>query len=56
MGATILILSMVLHPSYKVSKFRTSTPNLSMVHLGKWLKYYYEAWFGHKPRTILAEL
>jgi hypothetical protein len=39
----LLILSMVLHPSYKVSRFRTSTPNLSMVHLGKWLKYYYEA-------------
>src|SRR5438045_6670993 len=51
----LLILSMVLHPSYKVSRFCTSTPNLSMVHLGKWLKYYYEAWFGHKPRTILAE-
>ena len=31
----LLILSMVLHPSYKVSRFRTSTPNLSMVHLGK---------------------
>ncbi|CAB4419113.1 unnamed protein product [Rhizophagus irregularis] len=36
----LLILSMVLHPSYKVSRFRTSTPNLSMVHLGKCLDPY----------------
>ncbi len=51
----LLILSIVLHPSYRVLKFWTSIPNLSMVHLGKWLKYYYEAWFGHKSQTILAE-
>ncbi|GBB85266.1 hypothetical protein RclHR1_11820007 [Rhizophagus clarus] len=51
----LLILSVVLHPSYKLSKFHTSISNLSLTNLGKWLKYYYEAWFGSKPRTVLAE-
>ena len=51
----LLILSIVLHPSYRVSKFWTSIPNLSIVHLEKQLKYYYKAWFSHKSQTILAE-
>ena len=51
----LLILSMVLHPLYKHFKFKPSIPNLSFVHLGQMLKYYYEAWFNKKPISILSE-
>ncbi|CAB4415694.1 unnamed protein product [Rhizophagus irregularis] len=52
----LLILSFALHPSHKLQKFRSSTPNLTWTHIGQWLKYYYESWFGSKPVSILHEL
>jgi len=52
----LLILSFILHPSYKLQKFSSSAPNLTWTHIGQWLKYYYESWFGSKPVSILSEL
>jgi len=52
----LLLLSFALHPSYKLQKFCSSTPNLTWTHIGQWLKYYYESWFGSKPKSILFEL
>ena len=52
----LLILSIVLHPQYKMEKFRATNNNLTWTHIGKWLKYYYLAFFGTPPKTILAEL
>ena len=51
-----MILSFILHPFHKLQKFRSSTPNLTWTHIGQWLKYYYESWFGSKPVSILYEL
>jgi hypothetical protein len=52
----LLILSIALHPSYKLSKFQSTVNNLTWTHIGQWLKYYYLAFFGIPARTILAEL
>ncbi|GBB95911.1 hypothetical protein RclHR1_02640025 [Rhizophagus clarus] len=52
----LLILSFALHPSHKLQKFRSSTPNIIWTHIGQWLKYYYESWFGSKSVSILREL
>jgi hypothetical protein len=52
----LLILSFALHPLHKLRKFRSTTLNLTWTHIGQWLKYYYEAWFGSKSISILAEL
>ena len=51
-----LLLSIALHPSYKLSKFKSTVNNLTWTHIGQWLKYYYLAFFGTPPKTILAEL
>ncbi|CAG8568574.1 16392_t:CDS:2 [Cetraspora pellucida] len=52
----LLILSFVLHPLYKLSRFHESVRDLLWTHIGQLLKYYYEAWSGSKPVSILAEL
>ncbi|CAJ0920577.1 9493_t:CDS:2 [Entrophospora sp. SA101] len=52
----ILLLSIILHPSYKLSKFRPTINNLSWTHVGQWLKYYYHAFCGKPATSILAEL
>jgi hypothetical protein len=52
----LLILSIVLHTSYELSKFQSTVNNLTWTHIGQWLKYYYLAFFGIPARTILAEL
>ena len=52
----LLILSFALHLVYKLSKFRSSARDLTWTHISQWLKYYYEAWFGSRSRSILSEL
>lgn len=52
----LLLLSIVLHPSYKLLKFRLTVNNLTWTHIGQWLKYYYLAFFGIPAKTILSEL
>jgi len=39
----LLLLSWLLHPKYKMSKFKDNISNLNHVYLSKWLIYYYEA-------------
>jgi hAT family C-terminal dimerisation region len=52
----LLLLSIALHPSYRLSKFRSTVKNLTWTHIGQWLKYYYLAFFGTPAKTILSEL
>jgi hypothetical protein len=51
----LLLLSWLLHPKYKMSKFKDNIPNLNHVYLSKWLIYYYEAWTKTKSKSILRE-
>jgi len=52
----LLILSWLLHPSYKINYFTSpSASQISYLHMGKWLIYYYKAWTRSDPQTILAE-
>jgi len=52
----LLILSIVLHPLYKLEKFRATNNNLTWTHIGQWLKYYYQAFFGIRSSRIVAEM
>lgn len=51
----LLLLSIVLHPKYRVSKFNSSAKNISYAHFGQWLIYYYQAWFNETPKRILRD-
>jgi len=50
----LLLLSFVLHPKYRLSKFSNSL-NLSYTYFGQWLGYYYQVWFEKLPTSILRE-
>lgn len=52
----LLILSIVLHPQYKLEKFRATNNNLTWTHIGQWLKYYYQAFFNTRSSSIIAEM
>ena len=53
----LLLLSWLLHPKYKMSKFKENIRNLNHVYLSRWLIYYYEAWTKSKSKSksILRE-
>ena len=51
----LLLLSWLLHPKYKMMKFKDNISNLNHVYLSKWLVYYYEAWAKARSRSILRE-
>lgn len=51
----LLLLSWLLHPKYKMTKFKINILNLNHVYLSKWLIYYYEAWSQMKSKSILRE-
>src|SRR5271169_5296065 len=52
----LLILSWLLHPAYKMKYFiLPSKSKISYLHIGKWLVYYYKAWTGCNPKSILTE-
>ena len=51
----LLILSW-LHPTYKSNYFTSQLRSqIDYLHMGKWLVYYYKAWTGNDPTTILTE-
>lgn len=51
----LLLLSIILHPRYRISKFNPLARNVSYTHFGQWLVYYYQAWFNEMPKKILRE-
>ncbi len=51
----LLLLSWLLHPKYKMTKFKNNIQNLNHVYFSKWLVFYYEAWSKSKSKSILRE-
>ena len=51
----LLLLSWLLHPKYKMTKFKDDVDNLNHVYLSRWLIYYYEAWTKLRSTSILRE-
>ena len=51
----LLLLSIILHPKYRISKFKSSAQKVSYAYFGQWLIYYYQAWFNEMPKSILRE-
>ena len=51
----LLLLSFLLHPEYRLNFFRKDS-GINYTCLGKWIKYYYHAWYKAKPRFILSQL
>jgi hypothetical protein len=51
----LLLLSLILHPKYRTSKFKSSTKKVSYAYFGQWLTYYYQVWFNETPKRILRE-
>ncbi|CAB5125032.1 unnamed protein product [Rhizophagus irregularis] len=39
----ILLLSLVLHPKYRLDKFKPDLETINFVTIGTWLDYYYKA-------------
>ena len=39
----LLLLALVLHPNYKLSKFNPDLESINFVAMGNWLCYYYKA-------------
>lgn len=52
----LLLLAFLLHPGYRADKFNPQIETLSFPHLGKWVTYYYCAWFNEDPTVLLVEL
>ena len=52
----LLILSWLLHPAYRSNYFTLSSRSqISYLHMGRWLVYYYKAWTGKDPVSLLEE-
>ena len=51
----LLLLSCILHPEYRMHQFKTNL-NINYITFGKWLTYYYKAWFKKESICILREL
>jgi hypothetical protein len=51
----LLLLSLVLHPRYRLTKFSSNISGLTYTHFAQWLNYYYNVWFEETPRRILRE-
>jgi hAT family C-terminal dimerisation region len=51
----LLLLSLVLHPKYRLDKFNPDLESVNFVTMGHWLSYYYKAWSSSKPTKLLAE-
>jgi len=45
----------MLHPKYHLTYFNHYHENISFTYLGKFLTYYYKAWFKKKPTRLLLE-
>jgi len=51
----LLLLSFLLHPEYRMQQFNDTISGINYSAFGKWLIYYYYAWFGKEPKCILRE-
>ena len=51
----LMLLSIILHPKYRTSKFKPSAKKISYSHFGQLIIYYYQAWFNEIPKKILRE-
>ena len=51
----LLLLSLVLHPKYRINKFNPDLESVNFAMMGNWLSYYYKAWSSNKPTKLLAE-
>jgi hypothetical protein len=51
----LLLLSLVLHPQYRLTLFNNNIRNLSYTHFGQWINYYFQVWFDVLPQHILRE-
>lgn len=51
----LLLLSLVLHPKYRLKKFNPDLESVNFVVMGTWLGYYYKAWTFNKPTRLLSE-
>ncbi|CAG8848089.1 15689_t:CDS:1, partial [Gigaspora margarita] len=52
----LLILSYLLHPNIHLSQFNLPTKGITFAEMGRWVIYYYCAWFGDPSKRIIAEL
>ena len=52
----LLILSWALNPHYRLERFNINLPKMNWVDMSQYIQYYYIAWTGKKPTTILCEL
>src|SRR5581483_4985103 len=51
----LLLLSLVLHPKYRINKFNPDLKTVNFAMMGNWLSYYYKAWSSSKPTKLLSE-
>jgi hypothetical protein len=51
----LLLLSFILHPHYGVETFHKTAQRVTYTDFGQWLNYYYEIWYGTRPKSILLE-
>ena len=51
----LLLLSFMLHPKYRLVYFNPRIENLSFTTLGRYLTYYYKAWFQKRPTRLLLD-
>jgi hypothetical protein len=51
----LLLLSILLHPEYKMEYFNNNISNINYSIFGRWLIYYYRVWSGKEPKCILRE-
>ena len=52
----LLLISFLLHPEYRDNFFIKSDQSISFAQLSEWMIYYFCAWFGRMPTTLLGEL
>ncbi|GBB96440.1 hypothetical protein RclHR1_27580001 [Rhizophagus clarus] len=51
----LFLLSFALHPKYRFAYFNSDLNNLSFTSLGRYLTYYYKAWFKKRLLRLLLE-
>ncbi len=52
----LLLISFLLHHEFQDNFFIQSNQSFSFAQLSEWMIYYFCAWFGWMPTTLLGEL
>ncbi|CAG8641432.1 4309_t:CDS:2, partial [Scutellospora calospora] len=52
----LLILSYLLHPDICLTQFNLLIDSITFAEIGRWVIYYYYAWFGDLLKKIIAEI